>query len=303
MNDKKPMKERGGTINPFLDWSFKYLFGREETKDLLIGFLNLLLTPEHPVTDITYLNNERIPENPDLRECVFDVICRDSMGDCFLVEMQHVAKQNIRNRLLYYACRLIDEMGRRGDDWDYEIDRVYAICLMDFTYEKNPVLRSDYLLRDARDGRVFSDRLNVITLQIPCMQARSFAECRESYEKLLYLLVAMKEGMKTFEEIVADIEAETSSPAVKAMLRRVAETADKASLSPSDRVAYDYALKRYRDYYSGLKTAQNEGYDKGREEGRLERQREIVRSLKENGISPEIIAQCTGLSKSEIAEL
>ena len=214
MNDKKPMRERGGTINPFLDWSFKYLFGREETKDL-----------------------------------------------------------------------------------------VYAICLMDFTYEKNPVLRSDYLLRDARDGRVFSDRLNVITLQIPCMQARSFAECRESYEKLLYLLVAMKDGMKTFEEIVADIEAETSSPAVKAMLRRVAETADKASLSPSDRVAYDYALKRYRDYYSGLKTAQSEGYDKGREEGREEEKRTIARAMKENGISPETIAQCTGLSELEIAEL
>lgn len=113
----------------------------------------------------------------------------------------------------------------------------------------------------------------------------------------------MKDGMKTFEEIVADIEAETSSPEVKAMLRRVAETADKASLSPSDRIAYDYALKRYRDYYSGLKTAQKEGYDKGREEGRLERQREIATSLKESGVSPEVIAQCTGLSEKEIAEL
>ena len=117
----------------------------------------------------------------------------------------------------------------------------------------------------------------------------------------------MKEGMKTFEEIVADIEAETSSPSVKAMLRRVAETADKASLSPSDRVAYDYALKRYRDYYSGLKTAQNEGYDKGREEGReegrMERQREIARSLKDNGVSTIVIAQCTGLSEVEIAGL
>ena len=303
MSDTKLMKERGGTINPFLDWSFKYLFGREETKDLLIGFLNLLLRPEYPVTDITYLNNERIPESPDLRECVFDVICRDSRGDYFLVEMQHVAKQNIRNRLLYYACRLIDEMGRRGDDWDYEIDRVYAICLMDFTYEKDPVLRSDYLLCDARDGRVFSDRLNVITLQIPCIKARSLDECKESYEKLLFLLVAMKEGKKTFEEIVADIAAETSSEEVKAMLRRVAETADKASLSPSDRVAYDYALKRYRDYHSGLKTAQNEGYERGLAEGRKARQCEIARALKNKDVAPQVIAQCTGLSEEEVAEL
>ena len=300
MNETRKMRERGRTINPFLDWSFKYLFGREETKDLLIGFLNLLLMPKDPVTDITYLNNERIPEHPDMRECVFDVICKDSKGERFLVEMQHVEERNIRNRLLYYACRLIDEMGRRGDDWDYDIDRVYAICLMDFTYEKDPILRSDYLLSDVQNGRVFSDRLNVITLQIPCIRANSFDECKESYEKLLFLLVAMRDGKKTFEEIVADIEAETSSPEVKAMLQRVAETADKASLSPGDRVAYDYALKRYRDYHSGLKTAHEKGYDLGLAKGREEQRQSIARAMKANGIAPETIAQCTGLSPEEV---
>ena len=37
---------RRGPINPFIDWGFKYVFGREENKDLLTGFLNLLLEPE-----------------------------------------------------------------------------------------------------------------------------------------------------------------------------------------------------------------------------------------------------------------
>lgn len=301
------VKERGGAIDPFLDWSFKYLFGREESKDLLIGFLNVLLMPENPITDITYLNNERLPERPDLRECVFDVICKDSRGNRFLVEMQHVERKNIRERLLYYACRLINEMGQRGDDWDYELDRVYAICLMDFTYEKDPIRRSNFALQDARTGRVFSDRLNVITLQLPCIQATSLEECQESYEKLLYLLIAMKEGMKTIEDILKDIEMETSSEDVKAMLRRVAQTADKASLSPEDRVAYDYALKRYRDYYSGLKTAEEKGFDRGKEEGREEgrknTQREIAKAMKAQGMALSVIEEITKLSPEEIEAL
>lgn len=301
------VKERGGAIDPFLDWSFKYLFGREESKDLLIGFLNVLLMPENLITDITYLNNERLPERPDLRECVFDVICKDSRGNRFLVEMQHVERKNIRERLLYYACRLINEMGQRGDDWDYELDRVYAICLMDFTYEKDPILRSNFALQDARTGRVFSDRLNVITLQLPCIQATSLEECQESYEKLLYLLIAMKEGMKTIEDILKDIEMETSSEDVKAMLRRVAQTADKASLSPEDRVAYDYALKRYRDYYSGLKTAEEKGFDRGKEEGREEgrknTQREIAKAMKAQGMALSVIEEITRLSPEEIEAL
>jgi len=309
MKDKEKEKERGksGVINPFIDWSFKFLFGREETKDLLIGFLNELLMPENPIADITYLNNERLPERPDMRECVFDVICKDNLGNRFLVEMQYVEKTNIRERLLYYACRLINEMGQRGEDWNYELDRVYAICLMDFIYEKDPVLRSNYLLRDIRDGRIFSDRLNVITLQVPCIQARSLEECKESYENLLFLLVTMKEGMKTIEDILTDIEAETCSEEVKAMLRRVAQTADKASLSPEDRVAYDYALKRYRDYYAGMKTAEEKGYDRGKEEGQEEgrknTQREIAKAMKDQGMALSVIEEITKLSPEEIETL
>ena len=34
---------RRGVINPFVDWSFKYLFGTERSKGNLIGFLNLMI--------------------------------------------------------------------------------------------------------------------------------------------------------------------------------------------------------------------------------------------------------------------
>ena len=110
------------------------------------------------------------------------------------------------------------------------------------------------------------------------------------------ICVKNREGMLTYEEIIRDIEA---------------ETADKASLSFNDRVANDYALKRYRDYYSGLKTAEQKGFDKGqlkgreedREEGREERQEEIARAMKAKGIDLSLIAECTGLSVEQVAAL
>ena len=49
---------RRGPINPFVDRGFKYVFGREENKDLLMGFLNFLLEPEVCFRDIRYLNTE-----------------------------------------------------------------------------------------------------------------------------------------------------------------------------------------------------------------------------------------------------
>lgn len=287
--------EKGRAINPFIDWSFKHIFGREESKDLLAGFLNVLLKRDVPIQSITYLNNEHIAEDPQLRTCVFDVICTDASGDRFLVEMQQTAKQNIQNRLLFYACRLINEMGRRGD-WNYAFNRVYAICLMDFTYEDDAVLRNDYLLRDARTGRIFSDRLNIITLQIPCIRAKSLAECRESYEKCLFLLKSMRDNMLTFQDICAEIEAENTSEEVKAMLRRVANAANIEMLSEKDRIAYDYALKRYHDYYSGLKTAEEAGFEKGFGKGFEEGRAAVAKSMKAQGLSSELISKYTGLS-------
>ena len=49
-------------INPFIDWSFKRIFGTENVKDILIGFLNAVLEGEQVITDIQYLNNELKPE-------------------------------------------------------------------------------------------------------------------------------------------------------------------------------------------------------------------------------------------------
>ncbi len=79
--------EKSGVINPFVDWGFKYLFGTERSKKNLLGFLNLLLDLEYPVVDLQYLNNESIPTDKDGRECIFDIICKDSRGNKYLIEV------------------------------------------------------------------------------------------------------------------------------------------------------------------------------------------------------------------------
>ena len=133
----------------------------------------------------------------------------------------------------------------------------------------------------------------------------------------------MRDNMLTFQDICAEIEAESSSEEVKAILRRVANAANVEMLSEKERAAYDYALKRYRDYYSGLKTAEEKGFDKGhqkgfdqgmkegreegRQEGRQEGRREatlaIAKAMKGQGIPTEQIVQLTSLSAEIVNDL
>ena len=286
-------KERDGkVINPFLDWSFKYLFGTPESKSNLIGLLNLVLNPDVEIVDVDFMNSESIPSSPQLKGCVFDIICRDKAGDNYLVEMQNQQMMNEVERMIYYTCRLIDRMGVSGREWDYrQIKRVYSICLMNFTFEEHPVLRRDVVLYDVRGQKVFSDKLNIVLLQLPCLRARSIHECSQQYEFLLYLLNQMHKGMKTIEELKLEV-AQTALPEeTKELFYKVLDTADVASLSESDRIQYESDLKNYRDTMSCIEFARHKGIS------------DIAARMKVKGISPDVIADCTGLSVEDISKL
>lgn len=286
-------------INPFVDWGFKYVFGRDENKDLMIGFLNLLLEPESAIRDIRYLNTELLGDNPELRRCVVDVIATDALGNRYLVEMQNAADFTIRQRLVYYACRLIDQMGQHRQEWTYgQIKRVYAICLMNFTFERNATLREDYQLRNEKGDKLFSDLLTVIPLQIPCIKAKSAAECRKSYEVLLYLLQSMSRRMRTRDELLAEIDGLDLPEQTLETFRRVINTVEE-DLTEAQRRDYEVGLEEYVKTMGMIRTGRIEG----REEGRVAERRVIAKAMKENGAAPDFIEKCTGLKIAEIDQL
>ena len=298
-------------INPFADWGFKYIFGREENKDLLIGFLNQLLEPETAISEIRYLNTELLGDSPELKRCVVDVIATDTEGNRYLVEMQNASDIFIRQRLVYYACRLIDQMGQHNKDWTYGlIKRVYAICLMNFTFERNATLREDYQLRNKKGDKLFSDLLTVIPLQLPCIKAKTAAECRKSYEVLLFLLESMSKRMCTREELLAEIDGLDLPEQTLETFRRVVNTVEE-DLTPDQWRDYELDLDKYQRTMGMIRTGRIEGREEGREEGRVEGRAEgraeekiaIAKAMKTNGIAAELIAKCTGLTPDEIGNL
>ena len=66
----------GKFINPFTDFGFKHIFGREMDKDILIEFLNDLLEGEHTIKDLRIMNNERLPETSKVGKSSLTSIAR-----------------------------------------------------------------------------------------------------------------------------------------------------------------------------------------------------------------------------------
>ena len=120
----------GKFINPFTDFGFKHIFGREMDKDILIEFLNDLLEGEY-----TIMNNERLPETEQGRKVIFDIHCETDKGERIIIEMQNREQPHFKDRALYYLSHSVVEQGIKGT-WDYELAAVYGVFFLNFTLDE-----------------------------------------------------------------------------------------------------------------------------------------------------------------------
>lgn len=102
-------------INPLTDYGFKWLFGTEPNKDLLIDFLNELLPPHHRIKELAYARSEHLGESVIDRKAIFDIYCESENEDKFIVEIQKAKQNYFKDRTVYYSTFPIQEQAKQGD--------------------------------------------------------------------------------------------------------------------------------------------------------------------------------------------
>lgn len=272
----------GKFLNPFTDVGFKRLFGQEVNKELLIDFLNDLLTGERQVEDISFMDKEIVPESFGGRVVIFDILCKETDGTCFIVEMQNQYQEYFFDRGLYYLCRMISEQGKRGTEWEYEIYPVYGIYFLNFHLPRLQYFRTDIVLADRRTGELKDGKLRQVYLSLPYFNLKE-EECETDFQRWIYLL----KNMDTLDRMPFEAQ--------KAVFRKLLEVANVESLTPKERLRYEESLKAYRDYYNTIATAERKG--------KVEKQHEIAGQMKKDSMPVEVIAKYTGLTIKEINEL
>lgn len=290
----KTIKTMARFVNPFTDKGFKIVFGQEISKPLLIEFLNDLLDGERRIADISFMDKEILPEMLEGRTVIFDILCKEKNGTYFIVEMQNRMQEYFIDRGLYYLCRMISLQGEQGKKWKYELCPVYGIYFLNFTLPPITKFRTNVILADEETGTLFSGKIKQIYLSLPLFTLEE-NECVTDFQRWIYLLKYM------------DILDRMPFKAQKAIFEKLLDVADLSRLDPQERAVYDENLKNYRDWsntiYSAVKRAEEKGLEKGLEKGKAEGIRRVAANLKKQGMSPEMIGTCTGLSPEEIEQL
>lgn len=222
-------------INPFTDYGFKKIFGREVCKDLLLSFLNALLEGERVITDLAFGNKERLGGVKGGRSMIYDIFCQTQTGERIIVEMQNRGQVNFFDRMLFYASRAISEQGERGDEWDYGISAVYAVAFMNFTVKGDEKVRTDYKLTDCDDSKRRNSKLHLTFIQLPRYTNDDPEQCASTFDKWIYVL----KHMETMERM--------PYAAQDAVFQRLEAIASVDAMPPRERRKYEAALKAYRD--------------------------------------------------------
>ena len=284
-------------INLMVDWSFKRVFGTEVNKDILIEFLKVVF-PQFAITDITYIPTEQLGIMEDDRKAIFDVLCKTEDDKTFLVEMQRGAQKHFFERALYYTSFPIMKQGKKAiakeeegaGPWDFSLDGVFFLGILDFEYEQDEMTEHRYQLLETKTFKQMTDKLEFVFVEVSKFD-KSEDELETDLDKWLYLL----KNMSTLLERPAALRDR--------IFGRLFDVAEYARLDDEERKNYVEAMNTARDTYNQIDYALNKGIGIGLEMGCEKKACEIAQKMIAKGLDVDTIADLTGLTKEEVAKL
>ena len=292
----------GRYISLLTDFGFKRIFGSDINKDLLIDFLNSLFNGEQVVKNVTYLNSEHVGDVYAERKAIFDVYCENEHGEKFIVEMQNAYQTYFKDRSLYYATFPIREQAPKGDNWNFKLQHVYVVALLNYDMNEEAFshesINHDVGLLDKQTHKVFNNKLTFKYVEIARFN-KDINELETNFDKWLYVL----RNLSRLDNQPTYLRNE--------VFNRLFSQAEIARFDKKELKAYEDSLKAYRDIKNSLDTAKEEGraegraegLAKGRAEGASEKALTIARELFAMNMSIDNIKKVTGLTDDEIHNL
>lgn len=288
-------------LNPKADLTFKRVFG--EHPDLVMSLLNALLplTADQEIADIEYLPSEMVPENPLRKNSIVDVRCKDKQGRQFIVEMQMIWSPEFKQRVLFNASKAYVRQMSVGEEYEL-LQPVYPLNLVNEIFE--PELEGYYhhyqMIHVENSDKVI-DGLQLIFVELPKFTPHSYSEKRMQVLWLRYLTEINDETREVPEELMANPEVKKAVDALEVSAFTDAQLAGYEKfwdIISVEKTLYNSAERR--GIAAGMAAGKAEGKAEGLAEGMTKERHFIALNMKKQGVSFDLISQCTGLSIKEI---
>ena len=283
-------------INPKTDFAFKKIFGSEQSKDILISFLNSILYQGNPtIEDLEILNPYLAPKIRGIKDTYLDVRAKITGDKTVIIEMQVLNVEGFEKRILYNAAKAYSIQLETGEDYTL-LNPVIALTITDFEMfphldkiisrfilkEKNYLI--DYLIYD----------IELVFVELPKFN-KKLEELETITDKWLYFIKSAR-TLESVPEIMGTVPE----------IQKAFEIANQANLSREELEDLEKREIYIHDQRNAIKRALRQGQEQGREQGReqgiKETKVEIAKRLLKF-LDEETVSQNTGLSLEEVQSL
>ena len=178
MKERKSLKdcivkpgEKSPFVNLLIDLAFKKAFDPDKptSRNNLINLLNDLLEPQlkRPIKNVWTRNvAKNLSGSKESRTAIFDLHCKDDMGNLIEIEVQIREMDNFMKRLAFYASELVANQAEPGEEWNYDVQPTYVIALTRFHVfdDENAVHRA--AVTDLETGKQVMDTYNYAIIEL-----------------------------------------------------------------------------------------------------------------------------------------
>jgi len=279
-------------INPKTDFAFKKIFGSEQSKDILISFLNAIIYNGNPkIQDLEILNPYLAPRIRGVKDTYLDVRAKISGDKTVIIEMQVLNVEGFEKRILYNAAKAYSIQLGAGEDHTL-LNPVIALTITDF--EMFPHLEkmiSHFVLKEKDylvDYLIYD--IELVFVELPKF-TKELEELETITDKWIYFLKTAR-SLRTVPETMGRI----------AEIKKAFEIANQANLSREELQDLENQEIYIHDQRNAVKRAVRIAVNQAVTQAVIETKIEIAKQLLDV-LDEEAISQKTGLSIEEIQNL
>ena len=295
-------------ISPKTDFAFKKIFGSDESKDILISFLNAMIySGESVIQDLEIIDPYSAGDVVELEETYVDVyldvkaVLEDQTT--VLIEMQIWNVEAFEKRVVYNLCKTYGNQLKSGQGY-FDLNPVIALTITDFKlFPSTEKVISCFCFQEKEERFAYQENeLAMVFVELPKF-TKQLEELESVIDKWIYFI---KEAPSL--EIIPDNLREIPQ------LEKALTIANQAGLSVSELEKLRKQEMVLEDTRGALSLAQREGIEQGIiqgieqgiEQGRLQGERRvIVRQLERRfgKLTSNIMALIEALTNQELERL
>ena len=278
--------------NPMNDVLFKFIFGRDERKNITIDLLNAILnrTGKQAIKDIQFKNSELVPYYEGDKLTRLDIFCITEDETKIDVEVQLINKKDMERRSLFYWSQMYLMGLNKGDDY-ITLNPAITINILGHKIFPNEPLHSMYSIYNIETGRRLNEDMELHFLEVPKFQKKPIGEMTRMERWLAYF--SNKLNTEEMEELAMS----------DATIKKAVNDADIFMMDFEERLKYINRQMAIMDYNTDMRVSREEGLADGRKAGREEMAIDIARDMLRDNKPIEEIAKYTKLSEDRIQEL